>query len=147
MNGFIWLQSRALIFKLACKPTQNFRKSTEKIHKKLFGETQMTNLFAVEEADFQSKVLASDVPVLVDFWATWCGPCRAIAPILEEIAQEFAGKLNIAKVNVDENSDLAAQYGIRSIPALLLFKNGKIADTVIGMQPKPRLVEFVKQHI
>ncbi|MBP3195109.1 MAG: thioredoxin [Cardiobacteriaceae bacterium] len=107
----------------------------------------MTNLFAVEEADFQSKVLASDVPVLVDFWATWCGPCRAIAPILEEIAQEFAGKLNIAKVNVDENSDLAAQYGIRSIPALLLFKNGKIADTVIGMQPKPRLVEFVKQHI
>ena len=107
----------------------------------------MSNALEVTDASFEAEVLQSSEPVLVDFWATWCGPCRAIAQIFEEIAQEVNGKLNIAKVNVDENSDLAAQYGIRSIPALLLFKNGKIADTIIGMQPKPRLVEFVKHYI
>lgn len=106
----------------------------------------MSNVIYVNDADFASKVLQSDTPVLLDFWAEWCGPCRAIAPVLEELADEFAGKITIAKMNVDENQQTPAQFGVRSIPTLVLFKNGEAADTLVGALPKAQFVDFLNQH-
>jgi len=93
----------------------------------------------VTDASFDADVLKSDTPVVVDFWAEWCGPCKAIAPVLEELNTEFAGKLKIVKVNVDEAPDLAQQFGIRSIPTLLVFKGGTIAGQMVGAMPKGTL--------
>jgi thioredoxin 1 len=92
---------------------------------------------------FKSVITGSTVPVLVDFWAPWCGPCKAIAPILDELANEFDGKLRICKVNIDENDTLGAEYGIRAIPTMLLFKNGAIAEQFVGMIPKATLKEKI----
>lgn len=96
------------------------------------------NILNLDTNSFKSAVSGS-TPVLVDFWAPWCGPCKAIAPILEDLSTELAGKLQIAKVNVDENGDLAAQYGVRAIPTLLLFKNGAMAEQFVGMMDKSTL--------
>lgn len=93
------------------------------------------------DANFQSEVLDSDKPVLVDFWATWCGPCRIIAPVIEELAAEFEGKAVIGKVDVDHNPQVAMNFGIRSIPTLLFFKNGQVVDQLIGTAPKRVLAE------
>ena len=92
---------------------------------------------------FDTTVKNSNVPVLVDFWAPWCGPCKAIAPILEELAGELNGRVKIAKVNVDENDGVAADYGVRAIPTMLLFKDGKVVDTLVGMMPKATLKDKV----
>ena len=97
------------------------------------------NTIKVTDASFANDVLNSAEPVVVDFWAEWCGPCKAIAPVLEDIAKESAGKITLAKVNVDENPGLAARYGIRSIPTILLVKQGKVSDQVIGAVPKAKL--------
>ncbi len=99
------------------------------------------NITDVTDNNFQAEVIESDKPVLVDFWAPWCGPCRVIAPSLEEIADEQADSLRIVKLNVDENQQTAARYGVMSIPTLLVFKNGEVAKTIVGALPKKRLVQ------
>ena len=99
------------------------------------------NITDVTDNNFQAEVLENDKPVLVDFWAPWCGPCRVIAPSLEEIADEQSDSLRIVKLNVDENQQTAAQYGVMSIPTLIVFKNGQAAKTIVGALPKKRLVQ------
>ena len=101
----------------------------------------------VSDDSFESDVLKADGPVLVDFWAPWCGPCKAIAPILEEIATELDGKLTIGKVNVDENEAISAEYGVRAIPTLLLFKGGSVVEQIVGMTSKDALLEKLNTHV
>lgn len=91
--------------------------------------------------NFDAEVLNSDIPVLVDFWASWCGPCMMLSPVIAELAEEFAGKIKVGKVNVDEQNELAFQYRVASIPTLLLFKNGEIAKTSVGFMPKNDIIE------
>ncbi len=105
------------------------------------------NISAVTDASFEADVLKSDVPVLVDFWAEWCGPCKMIAPVLEQIASDTQGKLKIVKLNVDENQQTPAKFGIRGIPTLMLFKNGDIAATKVGALSKSQLTAFIDSHI
>ena len=99
------------------------------------------------DATFDSDVLKADKPVLVDYWAEWCGPCKMIAPILEETARELGAKVQIAKMNVDENREVPAKFGIRGIPTLMLFKNGELAATKVGAMTKAQLNEFLAPHI
>ncbi len=94
----------------------------------------------ITEANFDSEVLASDVPVLIDFWAPWCGPCKMIAPIIDQIATEMGDKAKVAKIDVDANSALAARYNVRSIPTLLFFKNGEVVDTIVGASSKDAIL-------
>ena len=102
------------------------------------------NIREFTEANFDSDVLASTLPVLVDFWAVWCGPCHAVGPILEAVAQETEGKLRVGKVNVDEHPDLAARYGITSIPTMLVFKGGELVDQITGAVPKSRIMKTLQ---
>ena len=95
--------------------------------------------------NFENEVIKSDIPVLVDFWATWCGPCRMIAPVIEEIAHDYQGKLKVGKVNVDEYGDLAVRFGLNSIPTLLLFKNGELVKKTLGYMPKEDVEKFINE--
>ena len=101
----------------------------------------------ITDANFQEVVLNSDKPVLVDFWAPWCGPCRTVGPIVDELATELEGKVVVGKVNVDTNSETAQTYGIRSIPTLLVFRNGELVDKLVGAVPKSQLFEKLEAHM
>ena len=101
----------------------------------------------ISDSTFESDVLQADKPVLVDYWAEWCGPCKMIAPILDEVSESYKDKLQIAKMNVDENRDIPAKFGIRGIPTLMLFKDGELAGTLVGAKPKSELMALINQKI
>ena len=101
----------------------------------------------ISDASFEADVLQSDKPVLIDYWAEWCGPCKGIAPILDELAVSYQGKLQIAKMNVDENRDIPAKFGIRGIPTLMIFKGGQLAATKVGAMPKAQMEAFIQEHL
>ncbi len=101
----------------------------------------------ISDATFEADVLKSDKPVLVDYWAEWCGPCKMIAPILDEAASQYGDRLQIAKMNVDENREIPAKFGIRGIPTLMLFKGGQLAGTLVGAHPKAKFTAFIESHL
>jgi thioredoxin 1 len=107
----------------------------------------MSNALAVTSENFTTEVLQSPLPVLVDFWAAWCGPCRAVAPTVEALASEYAGKLKVVKLDVDESGDVAGQFGVQSIPTLILFKGGQPVERLVGNVPKPAIVSKIQQHL
>ena len=106
-----------------------------------------TSLLHVNDKNFAAEVLNADLPVLVDFWATWCGPCRSISPIIEELSKEFTGRVKVTKLNVDESPATPSQYGVRGIPTLILFKGGKIFDQIVGAVPKARLMAMIEKAL
>ena len=105
------------------------------------------NIINVADSTFDSMVLKSEVPALVDFWASWCAPCRAIAPIVEEMATEYAGRIRVAKMNVDDNPATPGRYGVRGIPTLILFKGGKVIDQLVGAVPKGQIKELIEKGL
>ncbi|HIK15764.1 MAG TPA: thioredoxin [Leptolyngbyaceae cyanobacterium M33_DOE_097] len=107
----------------------------------------MSAAASVTDETFKQEVLESEVPVLVDFWAPWCGPCRMVAPIVDEIASQYEGKVKVVKVNTDENPSVASQYGIRSIPTLMIFKGGQRVDMVVGAVPKTTLANTLEKYV
>ena len=105
------------------------------------------NVAQVSDASFEGDILKSEVPVLVDFWAPWCGPCRSVAPIVDDLANEYAGKLKVAKINVDESTEVAMRYQITSIPTFIVFKNGEVADRALGALPRSEFVKLIDRNI
>ena len=107
----------------------------------------MSNMLAVSDTDFENEIEKHEGLALVDFWATWCGPCRMVQPIVEQLAEQYAGKAKVAKLNVDENVRTTTRYNVRSIPAILFFKGGKVVDSVIGAVPKGTIESKIQQHL
>ncbi len=111
------------------------------------GAMDESSLTHVTDKNFDAEVLKAAIPVLVDFWATWCGPCRSISPLVEELANEFTGRVKVTKCNVDENPSTPSQYGVRGIPTIILFKDGKILDQIVGAVPKARLKSMIEKAL
>jgi thioredoxin 1 len=111
------------------------------------GELMAEKVMAVTDTDFEEKVLKSSLPALVDFWAAWCGPCRVVSPVVEELAADYDGRINVSKCNVDENPSTPSKYGIRGIPTLIIFKDGKEIDRVVGAVPKAKIEELISKAI
>lgn len=107
----------------------------------------MSSIKQVSDANFDQDVLKSDTPVLVDYWAEWCGPCRMIAPVLEEVSRDYAGRVQVAKLNVDDNQAIAQRFGVRGIPTLMLFRNGAVIGTSVGALSKSQLTLFLDSHL
>ncbi len=107
----------------------------------------LTGSIVVNDANFEAEVLQSDTPVLVDFWAEWCGPCKAVGPTIEALADDYQGRLKVAKLNVDDSPDSAGRYGVRSIPTMILFRDGEAKQATVGVQAKAQLTQFVEQHL
>ena len=105
------------------------------------------NVHAVSDSSFDGDILKSDTPVLVDFWAPWCGPCRSVSPIVDDLATQYLGKLKVAKMNVDESSVVAMKYMVTSIPTFILFKNGEVADRVLGALPRSEFIKFIDRNL
>ena len=107
----------------------------------------MSNAIDINDSTFESEVLNCDKPVVVDFWATWCGPCRKLSPLLDEISGEFAGKVKFVKINTDENLETAKNYGISGLPSLLVFKGGKAVERLVGLMPKSSIISNIEKHL
>ncbi len=107
----------------------------------------MADVHAVTDSSFDSEVIKADLPVLIDFWAPWCGPCKAIGPVVEELATEYSGRLKVVKMNVDDNPQTPSKYGVRGIPNLILFKGGQVKDQIVGAVPKAHLVKAITQVV
>jgi len=107
----------------------------------------MSSAVAVTDSSFEQDLIGSEIPVLVDFWAPWCGPCRVVATVVDEIASQYEGKIKVVKLNTDENPGIASQYGIRSIPTLMLFKGGQKVDSVVGAVPKTTIANTIEKHL
>ena len=107
----------------------------------------MSNITQVGDDNFEAEVIRSNLPVLIDFWAPWCGPCKSIAPVIEEVAKEYEGKLKVAKLNVDDNPITPSRYGVRGIPNLIIFKGGAVKEQIVGAIPKGRLVDAIEKVV
>jgi|SRR5690348_6987702 thioredoxin len=113
----------------------------------LMGEISMADVMEVTDANFEQSVLKSEQPVMVDFWATWCGPCKALAPVVDEVAQAYNGKAKVYKMDVDRNNSTPMRYGVRGIPTLLIFKDGKVAEQIVGYVPKDTIQKALDKHV
>ena len=138
---FVWNWSKDLCTKNNIVLDFNFKKSI------LHLEVLMSSILNINDDSFDSEVLTADKPVLVDFWATWCGPCRMLGPIIEEVAADFEGKAVVGKVDVDNNQQVSVDYGIRNIPTVLIFKNGEVVDKIVGVAPKEVIAEKLNSYL
>ena len=136
-----------LAFPLPVKPSKKGRLELNLLIKIVSTNKNKIMAKAFTDSNFQNEVLTSDKLTVVDFWAEWCGPCRAIGPVIDELSKEYEGKVNVGKVNVDENPQVSTNYGITSIPAILFIKNGQVVDKLVGAQPKNNFVKKIEAHL